>query len=94
MDDLEDHFGRLAAITSILRKFCAASRFFLASILHRITPRSRSLGVVAIQRGGPSGLRPKNARETRETQSIVTVESQLGVSGADSTSCSSSRPPY
>jgi hypothetical protein len=65
MDDLEDHFGRLAAITPNL-----------ALILCGVAPRSR----VNSRAATSPRLRPKIAGETRETQSIVTVESQLGVS--------------
>jgi hypothetical protein len=58
MEDLEDDFGRLAAITPNL-----------ALILCGITPRSR----VTSRAATSPRLCPKIASETPETQSIVTV---------------------
>jgi hypothetical protein len=92
MEDLEDDFGRLAAITPNLALILCG--IFLASILHRITPGSRRLGLVAVRAPRPLRGFARKLRETRETQSIVTAESQFSVSGTDSISCSSSRPPY
>jgi hypothetical protein len=85
----------LLRLALILRKSCAASRSFLRqfSIASHQGLDALVLWEFALRRlfrGFVRKLRAKHAK----TQSIVTVESQLGVSWGDSTSCSSSRPPY
>jgi len=67
MDDLENDFGRLAAIGPDLAQILCGIALFLASILHRITPRSRRLGLVGIRarrlfRGFVRKLRAKHAK--------------------------------
>src|SRR5205823_4912252 len=86
------------AVLLRLPQSCANSVRHRASVLRQFSIASRQ-GLEPWSCGNSRAatfprLRPKIAGETRETQSIVTVESQLGVSGADSTSCSSSRPAY
>jgi hypothetical protein len=81
MDDLEDLFGRLAAIIPILR-YLAASRLGPASILHRKSRQGLdAMVLVAIraQRSFRDFVR-NCGRNTRKNSSIVMVESQLVVS--------------
>jgi hypothetical protein len=76
MDDLEDHFGRLAAITPNLALILCG----IAPLSRVNSPSHHEVWSGSSRAAAFPRLRPKIAGETRETQSIVTVESQLGVS--------------
>jgi hypothetical protein len=88
MDDLENDFGRLAAIGPDLAQIlCGIAPLSCVNSPSHHTKVSTPWSCGNSRAAAFPRLRPKIAGETRKTQLIVTVESQLGVSGADSTSC-------